>query len=288
VSAEAPHVSEITVVSAASLEFDTKRFEVSDYGCSGGVGEINTPTSGQGVNCTAALHAALSAAGTAGGGTVWVGPGRWYIDGPVLLPDGVLLKGAGQDVTALYIAENNMSNAPPALIATAVTPQCRTTGINTRFGSECPMCSGDVQHGCLNSTHGPRFGVEDLTIFVTSYYNAVVDIRRDTVGVRFRRVRVRANALVGQGRSDAHGVPEGVNGSGVPWANFALFANSNPMFHLQGSDFEITDCDLWGTWASFSSHGPLYRQDATTPGARCVCFRFRAHATQRDAAQCFV
>jgi hypothetical protein len=100
-----------------------------------------------------------------------------------------------------------------------------------------------------------------------SFYNNVIDIRRDTVGVRIRRIRIRADALLGQGRRNAEGITEGVNGSGVPWADFALFID-NPLIALQGSSFEVSDSDLWATWAVFASHGPLYRTDAYTPGAR--------------------
>ena len=47
---------------------------------------------------------AIDAAGEAGGGVVTLGIGRWYLDGPLLLPNNVRLKGAGMDRTAIYFA----------------------------------------------------------------------------------------------------------------------------------------------------------------------------------------
>ena len=55
-------------------------------------------------NCSAAVQAAIDAAGAAGGGVVTLGIGRWYHDGPLLLPNNVRLKGAGMDRTAIYFA----------------------------------------------------------------------------------------------------------------------------------------------------------------------------------------
>ena len=55
-------------------------------------------------NCSAAVQAAIDAAGAAGGGVVTLGIGRWYLDGPLLLPHNVRLKGAGMDRTAIYFA----------------------------------------------------------------------------------------------------------------------------------------------------------------------------------------
>ena len=128
ISPERPHQRTITVVSQASVRFDPTRFVVSDYnGCTGGVGSHNTTTPpGKPINCSAALKAALHAAGANGGGTVFFGPGRWFVDSPVLLPHGVLLKGAGMGLTTIFLSEHNISTAPPAEIATAVNPKCHT------------------------------------------------------------------------------------------------------------------------------------------------------------------
>jgi polygalacturonase len=62
------------------------------------------------------VQAAIDAAGAAGGGVVTLGVGRWYLDGPLLLPDNVRLKGAGMDRTAIYFGFRNASNTPSTMI----------------------------------------------------------------------------------------------------------------------------------------------------------------------------
>jgi polygalacturonase len=95
VSPEQPHVS--TIVVNASTPFAARLYPVALHGCKGGLNDTGFPK-----NCTEAVHAAIAAAGAAGGGTVFFGVGRWYIAGPLVLPEGVLLKGAGRDLTAIY------------------------------------------------------------------------------------------------------------------------------------------------------------------------------------------
>lgn len=244
VSPETPHQSTITVVSPADLAFASKTFTVADYGCGGGVN-----TSGVPINCTSAVLAAIAAAGANGGGTVLFGVGRWYVDGPLLLPDGVLLRGAGMDLTAIYFAENNKTTAPDSYIATAVPPAATA------------------------SARGPRFGVEDLCIYVLSYYKNVIDVRVDTVGVRVRRVRVRANAFHCQSRS-SEGGPGG--GRAVNWT--FMGGGFNPVVWIHGRNFEFSDCDIWGTWSIFHSSGPtgarhgLIRRNEIHNGGACHWF----------------
>lgn len=78
------YVRSIRVRPAAATAFPTRRFAVSDYGCTGGATH-NCTTNGMGcaipVNATAAVHRAIAAAGEAGGGTVFFDVGRWYIRG---------------------------------------------------------------------------------------------------------------------------------------------------------------------------------------------------------------
>lgn len=192
------------------------------------------------VDCTQAVLAAIAAAGAHGGGTVLFGVGRWYVRGPLVLPQGVLLKGARMDLTAIYFSQDTCG------------------AIDAKTG----LCSGHAGGGGANNTAPPsliaaapnatRFGLEDLSVYVLSYYRNVVDIRADTVGVRLRRVRVRANAFHCQARSS-----EGGPGSGraVPW----LFHGGgfNPLVWIHGQNFEVTDCDLWSTWSVFHSSGPV-------------------------------
>eukprot|EP01050_Picozoa_sp_SAG11_P045006 SAG11_NODE_22194_length_410_cov_1.157556_1_plen_102_part_10 len=93
--------------------------------------------------------------------------GRWYVSGALLLPHNVLLKGTGMGLSAIYFAEDDQSSAPAAYFAPA-------------------------DH---NSRHTVRYGVEDISIYVLSYYRNLFDIGVDTDGVSVQRVRVRANAF---------------------------------------------------------------------------------------------
>ena len=86
------------------------------------------------MDCTAAVTDAIAAAGSAGGGVVKFGLGRYYVKAPLLLPHNVRLVGAGMGKTALYFATQdqgpgsdganaslpaNYSNAPSNMIAAA-------------------------------------------------------------------------------------------------------------------------------------------------------------------------
>ena len=85
------------------------------------------------------------------GGTVQLGLGRYYVRGPLLLPNGVRLRGAGMGKTGLYFASMNASmSTPESLIS--------------------------------NSQPG-RFGLEDLDIYVLAFYVNVIHISADTDGV---------------------------------------------------------------------------------------------------------
>ena len=247
VSPAQPHVQTITVVSAASVAFDATVFAVESYGCTGGVngtGEVgNESTSGFPVNCTQGVNAAISAAGAHGGGTVLFGPGRFYVDSPLRLPHGVLLKGAAMDLTAIYFSQDTSETepgnhtAPYALIAPA-KPPC-------------------AEH-CVGLPDAPRFGLSDLAIYVLSYYRSVIDIRNDTVGVSVRRVRIRANAFHCSDWTSCRGSNCSSDGSpalprSVPWEFQG--GGTNPMFWIHGQNFVVEDCDLWSTWSVFHSTG---------------------------------
>mmetsp|Transcript_22093 Transcript_22093/g.66317 ORF Transcript_22093/g.66317 Transcript_22093/m.66317 type:complete len:262 (-) Transcript_22093:2313-3098(-) len=119
------------------------------------------------------------------------------------------------DVTAIYFASYNQTTAPQSYIAAA-------------------------NH---SSTKYVRYGAEDLSIYVLSYYNNVFDISADTDGVRLRRLRVRANAF-----------HCGNEGSRLPPWTFEG-GGYNPLIWVHGINFEVSDCDLWSTWSVIHSSG---------------------------------
>ena len=103
--------------------------------------------------------------------------------------------------------------------------------------------SSYISAGPHNDTRYVRFGVEDLTIYVLSYYNNLVQFGADTDGCRFRRVRVRANAF--HCGNEANRKPAWEWGGG----------GKNPLFRIHASNWEVSDCDLWSTWSVFHTSG---------------------------------
>ena len=118
---------------------------------------------------------------------VTLGIGRWYLDGPLLLPDNVVLKGAGMDRTAIYFAFRSASNTPGTMIGAV-------------HGSR----PGDMMYPRV------RYGVEDLAVYVVSHFNSIIDISPFTDGVRVQRIRIRANMCAPHGIAAAATFPEDV------------------------------------------------------------------------------
>ena len=229
-SGDGCYVRTLTVRLAAVVAFPARTFPVSDYGCDGGA-MFNCTTTGMGcaipINATLAVRGAIAAAGAAGGGTVLFGIGRWYVSGALLLPDNVLLKGAGMDLTMISFAEDDQTSAPAAYFAPA-------------------------QH---TNTSSVRYGVQDLAIDIRSFYKNVFEIGVDTDGVRVERVRIRANAFHCQ---DTIGHSES---RGVAWT-WIDHVNTNALFTIRGRNFVIHECDLWATWQVVSTPGPSYNEEA--------------------------
>eukprot|EP01043_Picozoa_sp_COSAG02_P025488 COSAG02_NODE_1435_length_12610_cov_7.021181_2_plen_950_part_00 len=148
-----------------------------------------TAGDGRPVNATPALLAALSrAASLSGGVTVRLRAGYWHIDGPIVVPDGVTIAGSGAGLTALYLAYDNTSTAPHALIS--------------------PVAAN------------ASWGLEDLTIYVLGFHYSVIQAPADVSRIgRFRmsRVVVRADAfhcqLVGGGQPGTRSPPWFVPGN---------------------------------------------------------------------------
>lgn len=133
-STDLKHLSTVTVKAASDprAAWPAQVFAAESYGCNGGFfpGRVNASgTRPTGLdcamngmpyncpkNCSAAVQAAIDAAGAAGGGVVKLGVGRWYLDGPLLLPNNVRLKGSGMDRTAIYFGFRNASNTPATMI----------------------------------------------------------------------------------------------------------------------------------------------------------------------------
>lgn len=121
-----PSVTSFRVV-PATLAVSKKQFNVTAYGATG----LNHTTDQAGdpnrwnakpINATAPLLAAMTAAGAAAASTgrpqeVFFPAGVYHVDGPIIVPNGVSLVGAGSDIAAVYFSYDNASTAPHALIA---------------------------------------------------------------------------------------------------------------------------------------------------------------------------
>lgn len=209
-----PRVSTVEIKPAAT--WPSKEVKVTDYGCGASLTNYSDP-----IDCTEAVLAAIAAV-NGSGGRVQFGLGRFYLRAPLLLPNGVLLSGAGMGKTALIFSNMNTTNAPRSLIS--------------------------------NAEPG-RFGIQDLDIYVLAFYINVIHISSDTDGVQIERVRLRANAFhcqnseKGGSRQAPWSTSSGDNCDGSGYCPNPWPVHTQPAIMLLGRNYQISDCDLWATWS---------------------------------------
>jgi hypothetical protein len=226
-SAAQPRQQTLEIVAASTVAWPTQRFEVDDV-CK----ESVSNTSKQ-LNCTDAILDTIAKAGAAGGGVVVFGLGRYYVSGPLLLPDNVRLQGAGMGMTALYFQFSSLLDVPQSFVA--------------------------------NADDAKRYGVSDLDIYILSFYVNVFSVGVNTDGVEIHRVRVRANSMFCQNMCE--------NGRIPPWSDQACGQDMDyygkrgfsdcpkcawpwreqPVFALFGNNWQVTECDIFSTYNAFYS-----------------------------------
>jgi hypothetical protein len=202
-----PNKSVVEIIGATSQQ-PPRIFRVSDYGCAGGISRTNPRdlTSAEPIDCTAAAKRALAAAAQlspAAPSTVLFGAGRWYLQPPLLLPDGVTIAGDSMSTTALYFAQTSINSSftkPPVGVPALIGPEDPRTPAKTIT----------------------TFGVTDMCIYALSFYSTVINISASTTKVAVRRVRIRANAFNGRNADDRR----------VPWQD-SIGANGPPVITLQ-------------------------------------------------------
>ena len=230
-------------------------FHVSDFGCTGGIfanQSAKDVTTAVPVDCTAAVSRALTAAAQLlpAPSTVLFGAGRWYLQPPLQIPDGVTIAGESMSTTALYFAQTSINSSfekpvgIPALIGPAVSDGNATT----------------------------TFAVTDMCIYVLSFYSAVINISANTANVAIKRVRIRANAFNGRNSESRT----------VPWQG-TIGGNYSPVIMLQGHSAEITDCDIYATWLAIQAVG---HYGPTSP-AHSVRFALIRNNTIWNGGACF-
>lgn len=123
-----------------------------------------------------ALSAALEAAATSGGGTVYFPRGQYFLTRAVIVPPFTVLAGEREDLVALYFAEDTNETAPPSYFSPSIAS---------------------------NSTTTMSWGVQDLTVYVSAYHHNIFDAGNTTDGFFLRRIRTRINAFFGQVRIES-------------------------------------------------------------------------------------
>lgn len=196
-----------------------------------------THGSGTAIDCTAKLEAAIARAASAKPAVVRLDAGVFHVNGPLVVPDGITLQGAGAALTALHFSSDNVSTAPPALLR----PEDATA----------------------------RWGIEDLTIYVLGYYHNVIHCPADlsrTARFRMRRVTVRADAFHCM-NGGSRNPPWTATGDGGP-GGFGAVIRLGPMdptncpnctvadvstgeVNTPSYNVQVSDCDISGSWHLF-------------------------------------
>lgn len=150
-----------------------------------------------GTDTDKAVRAALAKVEENGGGVVYFPRGRYQIKGELLLPPGTILRGEGMELVSLYWP--------------------------------------DMEQPPRDTIHGPKFGIEKLSIYLQNHGNIIGDEAGST-GTFLRQVRVRANCYFMI--EDAAKEFRGRKGP-------ASHLSAGHAIMLRGRNFEVTDCDIY-------------------------------------------
>ena len=164
-----------------------------------------------GARSSAQLNAAVAAADAAGGGIVYLPRGQYYIDGPLIVPNGTTIRGEGEGLVSIFFREDNPDTSPkPGYI-----------------------------YAAPNAT---SWAIEDLSIYISHHYYSCIYVHPQATSFRMQRVRVRAVAWAMLGDPCP-----AQTGRGNRFANFSR-AQVGEVVMLAGNDnYQILDCDLLGT-----------------------------------------
>eukprot|EP00051_Salpingoeca_urceolata_P024169 m.421658 g.421658 ORF g.421658 m.421658 type:complete len:919 (-) comp20198_c0_seq6:105-2861(-) len=165
---------------------------------------VKAPQPGPGRSATAAVAAAIQAAANNGGGVVFFERGTYFVNGPIQVPPGVVLRGEAMHLVSIYFAEDTKASAPDAYVT---------------------------------STEPGSWGVFNITLYVTAYFNAVVRTLPQTDGFHMANVRIRANSYF------CHGASGGTSrGRTVDWP-----ADVGVAVLLAGTNLFVSDSDLYSS-----------------------------------------
>jgi hypothetical protein len=156
-SPQVPHDRTITVQPRTLAASSTaKVFNVGQF-CSVGVdcGIVGT-------NSSFAILAALSAAASNGGGEVLIPRGQWFLNntGGLVIPANTTLSGVGASFTSIYFPEEQKGEAPyPAYLTSPAAASA---------------ASADGLDDAGSATDKHHWGLKDLTIYISHFYEGVV------------------------------------------------------------------------------------------------------------------
>jgi hypothetical protein len=146
-----------------------------------------------------------------GGGVVMLPRGQYYVDGPLIVPEGTRLVGEGTNLVSIFFREDNPDTAPrPGYI-----------------------------HANNSAT---AWAVEDLSVYVTHYYYSVFYVQPTCKDWTLKNVRVRAVAW-----AMISDPVLGNNGRGGRLANFSR-GQVGEVIYLDGNtNYKIVENDLLAT-----------------------------------------
>lgn len=180
---------------------------------------VDAEQPGMGRNATAAVHAAVAAAAANGGGVVFFPAGQYFVKGPILVAPGTVLRGESRELSAIYFFDETDKTAPDSFLTSIAT-----------------------------SGNG-RWGMEDLTVYVTSYATNVVRFQPGTDGGFLRRCRIRYTSCFANG--DRYHT-----GGFVSWK-----CSVGSAVKLAGKNLAITDNDIYSSGDVVSSLGSGFGPD---------------------------
>lgn len=116
-----------------------------------------------GARSSTQVDAALEKARANGGGVVYLPRGQYYVDGPLIIPEGTRLRGEGQHLVSIVFREDSLASGP--------------------------------RPGYIHANNSASaWAVEDLTVIITHYYRSVFYVHPTSTAWTLQRVTVRAVA----------------------------------------------------------------------------------------------
>ena len=166
---------------------------------------VNAEQPGYGRNATTAIQKALSAAKENGGGIIYFPRGQYFHHGPILMCEGCILQGERTDLVSIYFFEQNQTTAPNAYIT-------------------------------QENENTTSFGLEDLSIYVTSFANNIIRFQPSSKNCYMRKIRLRYNSYFAL---------EPITGKSSRGRNTSWPHSQGTAVMLAGKNIQVEHCDIY-------------------------------------------